>query len=172
MMLILLSNLLIFEQLRILFPQNINIYCSFVYTFQLVCVREKENNFLPDVFWIAKKVIFLLNHGQIPSTMQNSFGIPYPHIRNCIWASLIHVFFTQDRMNDDLAVCIVLGNEACDLDSSVSALAYAQFLNQSQKHCTINIPVINVTRSDFLLKTEVVYFLGKFGINFNNLIFR
>ena len=50
MMLILLSNLLIFEQLRILFPQNINIYCSFVYTFRLVCVREKENYFLPDVF--------------------------------------------------------------------------------------------------------------------------
>jgi exopolyphosphatase len=75
-------------------------------------------------------------------------------------------------VNDDLAVCIVLGNEACDLDSAVSALAYARFLNQSQKHCTINIPVINVTRSDFLLKTEVVHFLGKFGINFNNLIFR
>jgi hypothetical protein len=84
MMLILLSNLLIFEQLRILFPQNINIYCSFVYTFRLVCVREKENYFFPDVFRIAKNIIFLLRNGQIPSTMQNSSGIRYPHFRNCI----------------------------------------------------------------------------------------
>ncbi len=69
------------------------------------------------------------------------------------------------------AVCVVLGNEACDLDSAVSALAYARFLDRSRPFGPVNIPVLNVAREDYSLKTEVVHFLGKCNLS-QHLIFR
>ncbi|CAB3252193.1 unnamed protein product [Arctia plantaginis] len=83
---------------------------------------------------------------------------------------------------------IVLGNESCDLDSSVSSIVYAIFLNWQYnqikcKVCTrehrpgsvkddIFVPILNVDRSDYELKTEVAYLLRKYGIYESNLIFR
>ncbi|XP_026724501.1 exopolyphosphatase PRUNE1 [Trichoplusia ni] len=85
---------------------------------------------------------------------------------------------------------LVIGNESCDLDSAVSSIVYACFLNWQYnqikcKVCTkihrdesipvkddIFLPVLNVDRKDYDLKTEVAYFLREKGINENNLIFR
>ena len=69
---------------------------------------------------------------------------------------------------------MVLGNEACDLDSAISALVLAQFLTFTDKYGvdTPHIPVLNINRNDFPLKTEVVYFLEKLGISSDHLIFR
>ncbi|GBP81160.1 Exopolyphosphatase PRUNE1 [Eumeta japonica] len=83
---------------------------------------------------------------------------------------------------------IVYGNESCDLDSAVSALVYASFLfwqynkmkqrksnkEQPNENCDdkIFVPILNVNREDFDLKTEVLFCLSQFGINAEKLIFR
>ncbi|CAH0602455.1 unnamed protein product [Chrysodeixis includens] len=85
---------------------------------------------------------------------------------------------------------IVIGNESCDLDSAVSSIVYACFLDWQYnlikcKVCTniyrdesvvvkddIFVPVLNVDRQDFELKTEVAYLLREKGINESHLVFR
>ncbi|XP_060808290.1 exopolyphosphatase PRUNE1 [Amyelois transitella] len=92
------------------------------------------------------------------------------------------------RDNNYSDLTIVLGNESCDLDSAISSIVYALFMNwQYQqikcKTCTrfsrrddvkdsLFVPILNVERENFPLKTEVVYFLNEHGINENNLVFR
>ncbi|XP_063836276.1 exopolyphosphatase PRUNE1 [Ostrinia nubilalis] len=98
---------------------------------------------------------------------------------------------TLDKLksNNYGELSIILGNESCDLDSAVSSLVYAIFLHwQYQqikcKVCTkinrdedmykddIFVPILNVDRDDFGLKTEVVYFFNEHGITAEKLVFR
>ncbi|XP_026464366.1 exopolyphosphatase PRUNE1-like [Ctenocephalides felis] len=65
---------------------------------------------------------------------------------------------------------IVLGNEACDLDSAISALTYAFYLNHKTGIPTL--PVMNILKQEIPLKTEVVHFLKQNDILLHNLIFR
>ena len=89
------------------------------------------------------------------------------------WFAIV-LFTFQDRLDDYDSVCVVLGNEACDLDSAVSALVYAQFLTHCKKYGadTPHIPVLNIPREDYPLKTEVVHFLAKLGISSDHIVFR
>lgn len=59
-------------------------------------------------------------------------------------------------------LCIILGNESCDLDSAVSALLFARYLNHIKKHASIHLPVLNTTKEEFCLKTEVKYLFKRF----------
>ncbi|EFX74001.1 hypothetical protein DAPPUDRAFT_215335, partial [Daphnia pulex] len=70
------------------------------------------------------------------------------------------------------SVCIILGNESCDLDSAVCTLIFAYFLEQQKKFASVHLPVLNVAKKEFILKTEVVYFLKRFNISSELLIFR
>ncbi|KAM3956070.1 exopolyphosphatase prune [Aphomia sociella] len=92
------------------------------------------------------------------------------------------------QTNNYADLYIVLGNESCDLDSAVSAIVYAIFLNwqyeqikckvctkgnrSEQKKEHIFVPVLNVDREDYALKTEVTYLLKECGINKSHLVFR
>ncbi|XP_013178915.1 PREDICTED: protein prune homolog [Papilio xuthus] len=91
------------------------------------------------------------------------------------------------KTNNYADLTIVLGNESCDLDSAVSALVYAMFLNWQYerikcKVCTrekrvdhkdsIFVPVLDVKREDYTLKTEVAYCLKENNINEDHLVFR
>ncbi|XP_050556709.1 exopolyphosphatase PRUNE1 isoform X1 [Spodoptera frugiperda] len=85
---------------------------------------------------------------------------------------------------------IVIGNESCDLDSAVSCLVFANFLywqhNEMKcKVCTkeyrdgsvdykdeIFLPILNVDRNDFPLKTEVAFLFREKGINVGDLVYR
>lgn len=68
------------------------------------------------------------------------------------------------------AVTIIMGNEAADLDSMVSAVAYAWYLNL--KDSSINpFPLINIPRADFKLRTEAVYLFKEAGIDVDLLLF-
>ncbi|NXE57342.1 PRUN1 Exopolyphosphatase, partial [Casuarius casuarius] len=70
-------------------------------------------------------------------------------------------------------VHVVMGNEACDLDSTVSALALAYFLAKtSPTSKAAFIPVLNIPRSDFALRTETVALLRQQRIPDASLIFR
>ncbi|XP_053653271.2 exopolyphosphatase PRUNE1 isoform X2 [Cherax quadricarinatus] len=68
---------------------------------------------------------------------------------------------------------VVLGNEACDLDSAVSALVYAFLLYSLRKDSTeVVLPVLNIPKRDYPLKTEVVFWLEKHNILPEMLFFR
>lgn len=98
---------------------------------------------------------------------------------------------TNLKTNNFNELTLVIGNESCDLDSAVSAIVFAQFLTWQYykircKVCTmahrdkvnlehkedIFVPILNVDRNDYELKTEVVYYLRNNGINEINLVFR
>jgi len=67
---------------------------------------------------------------------------------------------------------VVMGNEACDLDSGVSALclSYHRSTQHTTKHTTL--PLLNINSEDFPLKTELVSVLAEEGIHQNDLLFR
>ncbi|NWH73556.1 PRUN1 Exopolyphosphatase, partial [Piaya cayana] len=97
-------------------------------------------------------------------------------------------------------VHVVMGNEACDLDSTISALAMAYFLAKVRGACWSGdkrwlgghligcrvppvpqsspapkaafIPVLNIPRADFALRTETTFLLREQGIPTTSLIFR
>ena len=60
------------------------------------------------------------------------------------------------------AGAIVIGNEAADLDSMVSAVLYG-FLASACGSPTV--PVVNCPRGDFVLRTEAVYLFEALGVD-------
>lgn len=52
-------------------------------------------------------------------------------------------------------VGIVIGNEACDLDSIVCSTMLAYFLASYTNDAYNYVPVINIPRDEFVLRTEV-----------------
>ncbi|KAL2715671.1 exopolyphosphatase PRUNE1 [Vespula squamosa] len=73
---------------------------------------------------------------------------------------------------------IVLGNQTCDLDSAVCALAqgFCEYLNENKKSKNEEnvaiIPILNVAKKEFRIKTEVIYYFRKHGISEELLTFR
>lgn len=75
-------------------------------------------------------------------------------------------------------ICLVLGNESCDLDSAVSAVSLAYFYqndtnpkNESSKSCNF-LPILNIPKRDYPLKTEVQYLFQKYDITEDLLTFK
>ena len=69
-------------------------------------------------------------------------------------------------------VTLVLGNMACDLDSGVSSLVLA-FHRASSSHKERSVvPVMNIPRQDWPLKTELVAALDEEGVTEELLVFR
>ncbi len=54
---------------------------------------------------------------------------------------------------------LVMGNEAADLDSMASAIAYAYLMAAKESDKTI-VPVMPIPRADFKPRTEAVYVFG------------
>lgn len=67
---------------------------------------------------------------------------------------------------------VVLGNEACDLDSMVSPLALAFYLAKTTEAEEVFVPVLNIKRSELPLRGDNVFFLQKVHIPESLLIFR
>ena len=67
----------------------------------------------------------------------------------------------------------VLGNEASDLDSMASSVMYAYYAGQvlADKKGHVFLPLINIPRADFKLRTEAVYLFHATGIELGNLLF-
>lgn len=79
----------------------------------------------------------------------------------------------QEHIQRRQEVHVVMGNEACDLDSTVSALALAYFLAKtSVPPKAAFIPVLNIPRADFALRTETTFLLREHSIPDSSLIFR
>ena len=69
-------------------------------------------------------------------------------------------------------VTLVLGNMACDLDSGVSSLVLAYHRASTSHSQRTVLPVMNIPRQDFVLKTEIVTALEEAGITQELLVFR
>ncbi|KAL4216751.1 hypothetical protein ACF0H5_024474 [Mactra antiquata] len=79
-------------------------------------------------------------------------------------------------------VRVVIGNEACDLDSTVSAVTYAYYLHSkhqrevtasgSGRETTLTVPVLNINENQFRLRTETTYFFKKCQIDAPHLVFK
>jgi len=66
---------------------------------------------------------------------------------------------------------IVLGNISCDLDSTVCALVYGYF--QHSRHGSsveVYVPVLNIRRADYSLRTDVTHILGRCGLGDSSLL--
>jgi len=85
-----------------------------------------------------------------------------------------HTYLTscRERLADINPKPIVLGNEAADLDSMASSLAYGYLLTAENKEDDRQIiPIMPIPRADFKLRTEAVYVFNKAGINLQEVIF-
>lgn len=65
---------------------------------------------------------------------------------------------------------VVIGNEAADLDSMVSAVTYGYLLTQLNPSQPV-LPLITIHRQDFFLRREAVYLFQKASIRAADLIF-
>ncbi|KAM6364008.1 protein prune homolog 2 isoform 2-T2 [Pluvialis apricaria] len=69
-------------------------------------------------------------------------------------------------------VHVVLGNKSCDLDSLISTLAYAYFLDKVSPPDVLCLPVLNIPRRDFSYLTETRFILEELNIPESFHIFR
>ncbi|XP_011299276.1 protein prune homolog isoform X2 [Fopius arisanus] len=73
-------------------------------------------------------------------------------------------------------IWVILGNETCDLDSAVCSLVLGLFVHSMlEKTGTKNfgvIPVLNIPKREFKIKTEVVFYLQHHGIHLEDLTYR
>ena len=82
------------------------------------------------------------------------------------------LFDSKFSLNKKDKVCFVMGNEAADLDSMASSVVYAYYLqSQNSDGKSIYLPLINIPKEDFKLRTEAVYLFTEAGIDTDNLIF-
>ena len=81
----------------------------------------------------------------------------------------------QDNLSEYSKVRVVIGNPTCDLDSAVCALAYGYFQHKLTEENNIKvarIPVLNIHKQEFRLKTEVNFYLRRCNIPRDLLTFR
>ncbi|XP_040909156.1 exopolyphosphatase PRUNE1-like isoform X2 [Toxotes jaculatrix] len=81
----------------------------------------------------------------------------------------------QNGFHGNQRVHIVLGSTSCDLDSVASSLAMAYFLSRmssSLPGCSLVLPVLNIPRSQFHLRADVLLLLREAGITTETLVFR
>lgn len=67
---------------------------------------------------------------------------------------------------------VVLGNEACDVDSMVCALTYAYFLSKTVHGGMTAVPLLNIRQSDLVLRSDNVFLLRQIGLSPDLLLFR
>uniref|UniRef100_A0A8C2CAE1 Prune exopolyphosphatase n=1 Tax=Cyprinus carpio TaxID=7962 RepID=A0A8C2CAE1_CYPCA len=67
---------------------------------------------------------------------------------------------------------VVMGNEACDMDSMVSAMTFAYFLSKSLDCKRMPVPVLNIPRAEFPLRSDSTFLLRESGLSQDCLLFR
>ena len=86
----------------------------------------------------------------------------------------INIYLTEARASVEKADAgpVVIGNEAADLDSMVSAVIYGQLSSaRGAPGDPLVVPVVNCPRGDFVLRTEAVYLFAAQGLDVDALIF-
>ncbi|KAJ8290091.1 hypothetical protein GJAV_G00008610 [Gymnothorax javanicus] len=78
----------------------------------------------------------------------------------------------KDAQKSSPGLHIVMGNEACDLDSMVSSLAFAYLLSKVSASERTPVPVLNIPRAAFPLRTDNCLLLRECGLTQDALVFR
>ncbi len=79
---------------------------------------------------------------------------------------------TKNEYSDQKAVTVIMGNEASDLDSMASSISYAYLLNEVASDDSRQfVPVMNIPRNDFKLRTEAVYLFDAAGVDLDQVLF-
>lgn len=73
---------------------------------------------------------------------------------------------------DSPGLHVVMGNEACDMDSMVSALTFAYFLSKTLDSKRVPVPVLNIPRCEFPLRSDSIFLLRETGLSQEHLLFR
>ncbi|XP_061552868.1 exopolyphosphatase PRUNE1 [Phycodurus eques] len=77
------------------------------------------------------------------------------------------------RLPSGPAFHVVLGNEACDLDSMVSALVYAYYLSKTRDdRAALSVPLLNIRQGELLLRSDNMFLLRRTGLCPDTLLFR
>lgn len=84
----------------------------------------------------------------------------------------LSTYLKQAWDNKANAAVVVLGNEAADLDSMVSAILFGRLKSACRRPGTpLAVPVINCPRGDFVLRTEAMYLFSRLGLESESLVF-
>lgn len=75
-----------------------------------------------------------------------------------------------DAARSGRGVRVFLGNEASDLDSMASSILFAYSKGPASAGLS-NVPVMNIPREDFNLRTEAVWLFRQVGLGAENLLF-
>ncbi|EJT72213.1 hypothetical protein GGTG_09080 [Gaeumannomyces tritici R3-111a-1] len=67
-------------------------------------------------------------------------------------------------------LCLVVGNEAADLDSFCSAFLYAYLRSHTPPHFTLHIPLVNLPRPDLALRNDVDGAFATAAVSRDNLL--
>lgn len=101
-------------------------------------------------------------------------------VRVELWNTPIKIILSQQSFISisKEPLVFVIGNESCDLDSAVSAISLAYFHAKAGVQTSVYrdkyrvLPLMNISRVNLPLKTEVTYFLQRNGIELKNVICR
>ncbi|XP_065154576.1 exopolyphosphatase PRUNE1 isoform X1 [Paramisgurnus dabryanus] len=74
--------------------------------------------------------------------------------------------------NNSPGLHVVMGNEACDMDSMVSALTFAYFLSKTLNSKRLPVPILNIPRREFPLRSDSIFLLRETGLSQDDLLFR
>lgn len=74
-------------------------------------------------------------------------------------------------ISENTKIHLVLGNESCDLDSSISSLLLGYF-HSIQNPENIVVPVLNVSQENFLLRTENCFVFKEAGLDLEHFVYR
>lgn len=75
-----------------------------------------------------------------------------------------------DAVRSGKNIRVFLGNEASDLDSMASSVLFAYSKGEASAGLR-NVPVMNIPRDDFGLRTEAAWLFSEVGIDASNLVF-
>ncbi len=82
----------------------------------------------------------------------------------------LQTYLTSAKNMIEAVSLVVMGNEAADLDSMASSIAYA-YLFTLKNPDSPALPVMPVARGDFHLRTEAVFVMNEAGIGSDDLVF-
>lgn len=84
----------------------------------------------------------------------------------------LYLAMARSKLDGSAGCRVVIGNEAADLDSMVSAIMYGFFAAACEpRERRVVVPVINIPRRDLILRTEATYLFGVLDIDVATLLF-
>lgn len=120
--------------------------------------KYNQNNSITD----AKNILLICKHSK-------STGIYKNHKIMSVRSYLVTLKKQLETNSIKSPLRFVTGNQSADLDSVISAISFAYFNYKKDK--SLLIPLINISRSDFKLRRDIVTLLDSYSITEDSLYF-